>query len=52
MARARDMAPMLTQICPPPQTVGGEVGETRTVKFNAAALHFGEEIDMSRFQEG
>ena len=31
-------------ICPPPVAVGGEVGETRTVKFAPAALHFGEEV--------
>merc|ERR1711924_290511 len=33
-------------ICPPPQHVGGEVGERRTVKFAPAALHFGEEVDL------
>jgi len=39
-------------ICPPPKAVGGEIGETRTVKFYPAALHFGEEVDLSAFAEG
>ena len=39
-------------ICPPPSAVGGEVGETRTVKFHAAGLHFGDEVDLSHFAEG
>mmetsp|Transcript_6059 Transcript_6059/g.18248 ORF Transcript_6059/g.18248 Transcript_6059/m.18248 type:complete len:413 (-) Transcript_6059:343-1581(-) len=39
-------------ICPPPTTVGGEIGEQRTVKYFPAALHFGEEVDVSRFSEG
>jgi len=33
-------------ICPPPQQVGGAVGERRTVKFAPAALHFGDEVDI------
>ena len=39
-------------ICPPPVAVGGEIGETRTVKFHPAGLVFGEEIDLSNFAEG
>merc|ERR1712113_1174546 len=39
-------------ICPPPTQVGGEVGESRSVKYSPAALHFGEEIDLSKFAEG
>mmetsp|Transcript_4816 Transcript_4816/g.15237 ORF Transcript_4816/g.15237 Transcript_4816/m.15237 type:complete len:415 (+) Transcript_4816:33-1277(+) len=40
------------RICPPPQAVGGEIGETRTVKYYPAALHFGDEVDLSAFAEG
>jgi len=39
-------------VCPPPLQVGGEVGEVRTVKYAPAALHFGEEVDLSRFAAG
>jgi len=35
-------------ICPPPQQVGGEVGERRTVKFAPAGLEFGPEVDLAR----
>eukprot|EP00310_Coccolithus_braarudii_P022115 CAMPEP_0183355582 /NCGR_PEP_ID=MMETSP0164_2-20130417/40968_1 /TAXON_ID=221442 /ORGANISM="Coccolithus pelagicus ssp braarudi, Strain PLY182g" /LENGTH=366 /DNA_ID=CAMNT_0025528731 /DNA_START=169 /DNA_END=1269 /DNA_ORIENTATION=+ len=39
-------------ICPPPQQVGGAVGESREVKYHPAGLHFGEEIDLAPFAEG
>ena len=42
---------MLTyNVCPPPEQVGGAVGEQRTVKFSPAALHFGEEVDLEEYQ--
>jgi len=44
---------MLTyNVCPPPEQVGGAVGEQRTVKFSPAALHFGEEVDLEEYQAG
>jgi len=44
---------MLTYpICPPPEQVGGEVGERRTVKYAPAGLHFGECVDLAEFAEG
>ena len=33
-------------VCPPPETVGGAVGESRTVKWSPAGLHFGEPLDL------
>jgi hypothetical protein len=44
---------MLTYpICPPPEQIGGEVGERRTVKWSPAGLHFGEPVDLAAFLEG
>ena len=44
---------MLTyNVCPPPEAVGGAVGEQRTVKWSPAALHFGEEVDLEVFAAG
>lgn len=44
---------MLTYpICPPPEQVGGDVGERRTVKWSPAGLHFAEAVDLSKFAEG
>ena len=44
---------MLTHpICPPPQQVGGAVGEVRTVKWSPAGLHFGDEVDLEAFAQG
>ena len=44
---------MLTyNVCPPPEQVGGSIGEQRTVKWSPAALHFGEEVDLEKFAEG
>merc|ERR1712070_802972 len=43
---------MLTyNVCPPPDSVGGAVGESRTVKFSPAALNFGDEVDLDEFVE-
>uniref|UniRef100_A0A7S4F5M3 Phospholipid/glycerol acyltransferase domain-containing protein n=1 Tax=Chrysotila carterae TaxID=13221 RepID=A0A7S4F5M3_CHRCT len=39
-------------ICPPPQQVGGEIGEVRNVKYHPAGLYFGDEVDLSQFSEG
>ena len=37
---------MLTyNVCPPPDAVGGAIGEQRTVNWSPAALHFGEPVD-------
>ena len=33
-------------VCPPPETVGGAVGESRTVKWSPAGLHFGGALDL------
>jgi len=44
---------MLTYpICPPPSSVGGAIGEARTVKWSPGALHFAEEVDLEAFAEG
>lgn len=44
---------MLTYpICPPPSSVGGAVGESRTVKWSPAGLHFAEAVDLKAFAEG
>lgn len=44
---------MLTYpICPPPEAVGGAVGEQRTVKWSPAGLHFGEPVDLAGFVQG
>jgi len=44
---------MLTYpICPPPEQVGGAVGERRTVKWSPGGLHFGEPVDLTQFIEG
>jgi len=44
---------MLTyNVCPPPEQVGGAVGEQRTVKFSPAGLHFGDEVDLEAFAQG
>jgi len=44
---------MLTYpICPPPEQVGGDIGERRTVKWSPAGLHFGEEVDLEKFAAG
>jgi len=44
---------MLTYpICPPPQQVGGSVGEVRLVKWSPGGLHFGDEVDLDAFAEG
>jgi len=41
---------MLTYpVCPPPEAVGGQIGESRTVKWSPAGLHWGEEIDMDEW---
>jgi len=41
---------MLTYpVCPPPQAVGGAVGEQRTVKWSPAGLHFADAIDLDAF---
>ncbi len=43
---------MLTYpICPPPQQVGGDVGEQRIVKWSPAGLHFGECVDLNAFNQ-
>jgi len=43
---------MLTyNICPPPDAVGGAVGESRTVNWSPGGLHFGEPIDLEDFVE-
>jgi len=38
--------------CPPPSSVGGAVGEERTVKYAAAGLHFADEVNLELFKEG
>ena len=44
---------MLTwPVCPPPQAVGGAVGEVRVVGWRPAGLHFGPSIDFANFDEG
>merc|ERR1719331_1146162 len=44
---------MLTYpVCPPPSSVGGAVGEQRTVKWSPAGLHFAEEVDLAEFAAG
>ena len=38
---------MLTyNVCPPPDAVGGDVGESRLVNWSPAALHFGDAVDI------
>jgi len=38
---------MLTYpVCPPPEAVGGTIGESRTVAWAPAGLYWGEEIDV------
>ena len=44
---------MLTyRVCPPPEAVGGAVGEQRTVKWSPAGLHFGECVDLDAYMAG
>ena len=44
---------MLTYpVCPPPSSVGGAVGEQRTVKWSPAGLHFAEEVDLDEYAAG
>jgi glycerol-3-phosphate O-acyltransferase len=44
---------MLTYaVCPPPEAVGGDVGERRTVKYSPAALHFAPAVDLKEFAAG
>lgn len=43
---------MLTyNVCPPPEQVGGDVGESRSVKWSPAGLYFGDEIDLEYYVE-
>jgi len=43
---------MLTyNVCPPPDAVGGAVGEQRTVNWSPAGLHFGEAVNLDEFIE-
>jgi glycerol-3-phosphate O-acyltransferase len=43
---------MLTYpIAPPPDAIGGSVGEERVVRYSAAGLNFGDEIDLDAFSE-
>lgn len=43
---------MLTyNVCPPPESVGGAVGEQRTVKWSPAGLHFGDEVDLEQYMQ-
>jgi glycerol-3-phosphate O-acyltransferase len=44
---------MLTyNVCPPPETVGGAVGEQRTVRFSPAGLYFGDEVNLDDWAAG
>lgn len=44
---------MLTyKIAPPPDAVGGAIGESRAVKWAPAGLHFGDEVDLEDFASG
>jgi glycerol-3-phosphate O-acyltransferase len=44
---------MLTStIAPPPDAVGGTIGEFRAVAYAPAALYFGDEVNVDEFAEG
>jgi len=39
-------------VAPPPDSVGGKIGEQRAVRHSPAGLHFGKQIDLDQFAEG
>lgn len=39
-------------IAPPPDAVGGAVGEERKVRYGPAGLHFGDEVDLEEYVSG
>ena len=44
---------MLTYpVAPPPEAVGGAVGEQRTVKYSPAGLSFGDAVNLEEFAQG
>mmetsp|Transcript_42141 Transcript_42141/g.74688 ORF Transcript_42141/g.74688 Transcript_42141/m.74688 type:complete len:91 (+) Transcript_42141:1-273(+) len=39
-------------IAPPPDSVGGAIGEERKVMYGPAGLNFGDEVDLEKFAAG